>query len=163
MIKTNAKQIYVDPLIPSEQQIAFLRQSAINFKFTVYQALKDSMGNEGIEIFKSAWRQIVQQGLKTIKVNNFEQIKKLAGLQDRIFGFHVEHDYTKTDEFQYSITFCPYLETSNMLGMNMDLCNLIEEVEMEQVSKNIGEMTEPTRMCHGDSRCTIRIRNTLGR
>jgi hypothetical protein len=160
---TNTKEIYVDPLVPVEQQIAFLRQAAINFKFTAYQALKDKFGNEGIDIFKSIWRQIVQQGLKTIKEKNFEEIKKLAGLQDRIFGFHIEQDYLKTDEFQYSITHCPYLETSNMLGINMDLCNLIEEVEMEEVSKNLGEMTEPNRMCHGDSKCTIRVRNTLGR
>jgi hypothetical protein len=157
------KEIYVDPLIPVEQQIAFLRQAAINFKFTAYQALKDRLGNEGIEIFKSIWRQIVQQGLKTIKEKNFEEIKRLAGLQDRVFGFHVEQDYAETDKFQYSITYCPYLETSNMLGINMDLCNLIEEVEMEEVSKNLGEMTEPTRMCHGDSKCIIRVRNTLGR
>ena len=160
---TNTKEIYVDPLIPVEQQIAFLRQAAINFKFTAYQALKDKFGNEGIDIFKSIWRQIVQQGLKTIKEKNFEEIKKLAGLQDRIFGFHIEQDYLKTDEFQYSITHCPYLETSNMMGINMDLCNLIEEVEMEEVSKNLGEMTEPNRMCNGDSKCTIRVRNTLGR
>ena len=160
---TNTKEIYVDPLIPVEQQIAFLRQAAINFKLTAYQALKDKFRNEGIDIFKSIWRQIVQQGLKTIKEKNFEEIKKLAGLQDRIFGFHIEQDYLKTDEFQYSITHCPYLETSNMMGINMDLCNLIEEVEMEEVSKNLGEMTEPNRMCHGDSKCTIRVRNTLGR
>ena len=162
MINAN-KEIYIDALIPVEQQIAFLRLAAINFKFNAYQVLKSKFGNEGIEIFKTIWRQIVQQGLKTLKDKNFEEIKKLAGLQDRIFGFHVEQDYGKADEFQYSITYCPYLEASKLMETDMDFCNTIEDVEIEEVSKNLGEMTEPTRMCHGDSRCTIRIRNTLGR
>jgi len=157
------RNIYVDPLIPVEQQIAFLRQAAINFKFTVYQELKERFGNEGTEIFKSFWRKIVQQGLKTIRDSNFEQIKKLAGLQDRIFGFQVEQDYMKTEEFQYSITYCPYLEVSKRTGSHLDFCKTIEEVEIEEVSKNLGEMTEPRRMCDGDSRCTIRVRNTLNK
>ena len=162
MINAN-KEIYIDALIPVEQQIAFLRLAAINFKFNAYQVLKSKFGNEGIEIFKTIWKLIVRQGMKTLKDKNFEEIKKLAGLQDRIFGFHVEQDYTKADEFQYSITYCPYLEASKLMETDMDFCNTIEDVEIEEVSKNLGEMTEPTRMCHGDSRCTIRIRNTLGR
>jgi hypothetical protein len=162
MINAN-KEIYIDALIPVEQQIAFLRLAAINFKFNAYQVLKSKFGNEGIEIFKTIWKLIVRQGMKTLKDKNFEEIKKLAGIQDRIFGFNVEQDYTKVDEFQYSITYCPYLEASKLMETDMDFCNTIEDVEIEEVSKNLGEMTEPTRMCHGDSRCTIRIRNTLGR
>jgi hypothetical protein len=160
-IMRTPKETPIDSLIPVEQQIAFLRQAAINFKFTTYQALKGKFGDEGVEIFKSIWRQIVRQGLDKLKDKNFEEIKKLAGLQDRIFGFCVEPDYMNADEFQYSITYCPYLEACKQTGSDAEFCNIIEDVEMEEVSKRLGEMTEPTRMCHGDSKCTIRIRNTL--
>ena len=157
------KNIYIDPDIPVEQQIAFLRQSYINLQFNVFETLKEKFGSEGVEIFKTMWRQNVRKGIDRIKDKSFEEIKKFAGRQDRIFGFQVEKDYVKPDEFQYIITYCPYLEESKRRGIGMELGNIIEEVEMEEVSKHLGEMTEPARMCHGDSKCTIRVRNTLGR
>jgi len=163
MMKANDAQIFIDPAIPMEQQIAFLRQGSLNFQFAVLEVLKEKFGDEGVAIFKSMWRQVVSQGLDRITDKSFEEIKKFAGRQDRMFGFQIEQVSTKPDELQYFITCCPYLEESKRRGTGIDLCNIIEEVEMEEVGKRLGEMTEPTRMCRGDSKCTVRIRNTLGR
>ncbi|OGL48799.1 MAG: hypothetical protein A3C43_04455 [Candidatus Schekmanbacteria bacterium RIFCSPHIGHO2_02_FULL_38_11] len=162
-MNTNEKNIYIDPDIPAEQQIAFLRRSAINFKFNTFEVLKEKFGTEGIEIFKTILRKNYRQAIDKHKGKNFEEIKKLAGLPDKIFGLQLKHDYTKPDEFQYTITYCPYLEESKRRGLGMDFCDIMEEVEIEEVSKNLGEITEPTRMCKGDSKCIIRMRNTLER
>lgn len=163
MMKTNDAKIYIDPAIPVEQQIAFLRQGSLNFQFTVLEVLKEKFGNEGVEIFKTMWRQTVRRGLDKIKDKSFEEIKKFAGRQDRIFGFHLEQASINADEIQYSITYCPYLEESKRRGIGMELCELIEEVEIEEISKYLGAVIESTRMCRGDSRCTINVKNTLGR
>lgn len=162
-MNSQEKNIYIDHTIPLKQQIVFLRQSSLNFQFNVLEVLKEKFGSEGIEIFKTIWRQTVRRGLDKIKDKSFEEIKKMAGRQDRIFGFHLEQTSTKPDELQYFITYCPYLEESKRRGIGIDLCNIIEEVEMEEVNKSLGEMSEPTRMCHGDSKCTIRLMNTLGK
>ncbi len=160
-MNTQEKNLYIDPDIPMEQQIVFLRQSYINLQFKVFETLKEKFGSEGVELFKTMWRQTVTKGIAKIKDKSFEEIKKFAGRQDKIFGFNIEKDYVKPDEFQYTITYCPYLEESKRRDMNFDLCDIIEEVEMEEVSKHLAEMTEPVRMCHGDSKCTIRLSNTL--
>ena len=103
--------------------------------------------------------------LKTFSagMKSFEEIKKLAGIPDRILGLQMKYDYSKPNDLQYSITYCPYLEESKRRGLGTDFCDIIEDVQIEEVSKHLGEMTEPARMCHGDSKCTIRMRNTFGR
>ena len=162
MMNTSKKDIYIDPDIPMEQQIAFLRQSALNFQFNTFEVLKEKLGEEGVEIFKAIMRKGTSDGINKIKSKTFEEISKIAGIPDKIMGLHVEQDYAKPNEFQYSITYCPYLEESKRRGVGMDFCNIIEDIQIEEINKNLGEITEPSRMCWGDSKCTIRMRNTLG-
>ena len=159
----NQKNIYIDPDIPMEQQIAFLRQSALTFQFNTFQILKEKLGDEGIEIFKAILREGTKQGIDKIKDKIFEDIKKVAGVGDKILGLHLKQDYVKDDELQYSITYCPYLEESKRRGMDMDFCNIIEDIQIEELGKNLAELTEPSRMCRGDSKCTIKMKNTLGK
>ena len=159
----NQKNIYIDPDIPMEQQIAFLRQSALTFQFNSFQILKEKLGDEGVEIFKAILREGTRQGIDKIKDKSFEDIKKVAGVADRILGLHLKQDYVKDDELQYSITYCPYLEESKRRGMDMDCCNIIEDIQIEELGKNLAELTEPSRMCRGDSKCIIKMKNTLGR
>ena len=161
-MNTSKKDIHIDPDIPVEQQIAFLRRSAITFQFNTFEILRENLGSEGIEIFKTILRKGTREGIDKIKEKNFEEIKKVAGIPDRILGLRLKQDYTKPDEFQYSITYCPYLEESKRRGMDMDFCNIIEDIQIEEINKNLAEVTEPHRMCWGDSKCTIRMRNTLG-
>ena len=87
----------------------------------------------------------------------------MAGVADKILGLNLNQDYLKTDELQYSITYCPYLEESKRRGMDMDFCNIIEDIQIEELSNNLAELAEPSRMCRGDSKCIIRMKNTLGR
>ena len=159
----NQKNIYIDPDIPMEQQIAFLRQSAFTFQFNTFQILKEKLGDEGVEIFKAILREGTRQGIDKIKDKSFEDIKKVAGVADRILGLHLKQDYVKDNELQYSITYCPYLEESKRRGMDMDFCNIIEDIQIEELGKNLAELTEPSRMCRGDSKCIIKMKNTLGR
>jgi len=162
-MNTSKKNIYIDPDVPMEQQIAFLRQSALSFQFNTFEVLKEKLGNEGIEIFKDIIRKGTSEGVKQIKDKTFEDIKKVAGVGDKILGLHLKQDYVKDDELQYSITYCPYLEESKRRGMDMDFCNIIEDIQIEELSKNLAELTEPSRMCRGDNKCTIKMKNTLGR
>ena len=94
---------------------------------------------------------------------DFQMLANLSGFSDRIIGLQTEMDYIKSDEFQYSITYCPYLEECKQRGLDMKFCHIFEGVFTEEISKNIGELTEPARMCLGDSKCTIRLRNTRGK
>ena len=159
----NDKNIYIDPNIPMEQQITFLRQSLITFQFNTFEVLKEKLGDEGIEVFKAILRKGYGQIIEKAKEKSFEEIAKVAGITERFFGFQTEKDYTKPDELQYTITYCPYLEECKRRGIGVDFCNIIEEVETEEVSKSLGKITEPTRMCWGDSKCTIKMENTFGR
>ena len=162
-MKATKEKIYVDSNTPMEQQIAFLRQSSITFQFNTFEVLKEKLGSEGIEIFKTILRKGYGQIIEKAKEKSFEDIVKVVGITERFFGFQTEQDYLKPDELQYSITYCPYLEECKRRDIGVDFCNIIEEVETEEVSKSLGEITEPTRMCWGDSKCTIKLKNTFGR
>jgi len=157
------KNIYIDTNIPLEQQIAFLRQSTLTFQFNTFEVLKEKLGSEGIAIFKDIVRKGTSEGIEQIKGKSFEEISQVAGIPDRILGLHVKKDYTKPEEFQYSITYCPYLEESRRREMDMDFCNIIEDIQIEELNKSLAEVTEPIRMCWGDSKCTIKMKNTFGR
>ena len=159
----DAKSIYIDRDIPLERQIVSLRQSSVDFQFNAFEVLEEKFGNEGIEIFKAILRRGFRKAIDKYKDKSFEDIKKVAGIPERVLGFQTELDYVKDDEVQYSITLCPFLEESKLRGMDMNFCNIFEEVETEEVSQYLGEISEPSRMCQGDSKCTIRIKNTLGR
>jgi hypothetical protein len=84
-------------------------------------------------------------------------------ITDRILGLEEEVDYSKSDEVQYSITYCPYLEECKQRGIDAEFCEVLESIGIEEISKSIGEFTEPKRMCKGDTKCIFKIRNTLGR
>jgi hypothetical protein len=157
------QQIYVDPAVPAERQIAFLRQSFINFQCNVFEFLREKFGSDGVEMFRAIIRQGTRQGIEKLQDKSFEGVKKVATIPDRILGLKIQPEISRPDEFQYSITSCPYLEESKRRGMDMECCNVTEEVQMEEVSKSLAEMTEPARMCRGDSRCTVRLRNTFGK
>ena len=162
-MSTDNQQIYIDPDIPVERQIAFLRHSFVNFQCNVFEFLKEKFGSEGVEMYKAIIRQGTRQGIEKLKDKNFEEIKKIASIPDRMLGLQIHQDFSKPDELQFSITSCPYLEESKRRGMDMEFCKSLEDVQMEEVSRTLGELTEPARMCLGDNKCTIRMRNTLGR
>ena len=42
------KNIYIDPDIPMEQQIAFLRQIKSNLQFNGFETLKEKFGTKGL-------------------------------------------------------------------------------------------------------------------
>ena len=149
--------------IPAEQQVAFLQQHIVNFKLDVFEELKESLGSKGMDIFKK----ILERGNKRVndmaKGLSFQTMSSFAGMSDRMFGLITEMDYVKPDEFQYSVTYCPFLEESKTRGLDNEFCHALEEVTTEAVTRELGEFTEPRRMCDGDSKCTFRMRNTLGR
>jgi hypothetical protein len=154
---------YIDPDIPMERQIAFLRQSLVHFQLNVFEFLKERFGSEGVEIFKGIIKEGTRQGISRLKGKSFDEIKKLALMPDRILGLRIKQDYSEPDELHYSITECPYLEESRRRGLDMEFCNVIEDVQIEEVSKGLVELTESTRMCRGDSQCTMWMRNPIGR
>jgi len=162
-MNTKEGTIYIDSTIPLEQQIAFLRRSALAFQCNTYAVLKEKLGDKGIEIFKVIVRKGTQEGVEGIKGKSFEEITKIVGIPDKMLGLQIEQDYGTPNEFQYSITCCPYYEESKKRGMDREFCTIIEDVQIEEVSKHLGEMTESARMCRGDSKCTIKMRNTLGK
>jgi hypothetical protein len=160
---THDKNISTNPDMPAQQQLAFLRQHIVNFKLDVFEELEESLGGHGTEIFKK----ILGRGCK--RVNHmtqgidFQTMAGFAGMSDRMFGLITELDYIKPDEFQYSITYCPFLEESKARGLDNAFCHALEEVTTEAVTRELGEFTEPARMCDGDGKCTFRMRNTLAR
>ena len=160
---THDKNISANPDMPAEQQLAFLRQHIVNFKLDVFEELEESLGGQGTEIFKK----ILQRGCKRVndmtKGIDFQTMAGFAGMSDRMFGLVTELDYIKPDEFQYSVTYCPFLEESKTRGLDNEFCHALEEVTTEAVTRELGEFTEPARMCDGDSKCTFRMRNTLER
>ena len=139
-MSTNEKKIFVHPDMPLEQQIAFLRQTLLSFQFNTYESLKEKLGNKGIEIFKAILRKGYRQSIDKYKEKSFAEIKKVAEIE-RVFGFVTKQDYDKPDELQYSITYCPFLEESKRRGLDMEFCNIMEEVESEEVSRNLAEVT----------------------
>ena len=46
-MNTSKKNIFIDPDIPKDQQIAFLQQSAIAFQLNAFEILKEKLGNKG--------------------------------------------------------------------------------------------------------------------
>jgi hypothetical protein len=149
--------------IPAEQQIAFLQQHIVKFKLDVFEELRERLGSKGVDIFKK----ILARGNKRVndmaKGMSFKIMSSFAGMSDRMFGLVTEMDYVKPAEFQYSVTYCPFLEECKARGLDNGFCHALEDVTTEAVTRELGEFTEPARMCDGDSKCTFKMRNTLGR
>jgi hypothetical protein len=162
MISADEKDIYIDPDIPAEQQITFLRQHAITSKIDAFEVLKDG-GEEGVEVFKNILRKGYKRITEMTEGLDFQMLASLAGFSDKMMGLQTEMDYSNSDEFQYSISYCPYLEECKRRGLDMEFCHVFENVYMEEISKKLGEFTEPSRMCDGDKKCTFRMKNTFGR
>ena len=148
---------------PLEQQIAFLRQRAINLQFDIFEILKKRFGSEGIEVFKSLVRQGYKRAFEMLEGQDFQTIATLIPLGDRMLGLQSNTESATADEVHYSVSYCPYLEESKHRGMDMELCTILEEIGIEEISKNLGEFTEPHRMCCGDSTCIFIMRNTQGK
>ena len=89
-MNTHANDIYIDQSIPLEKQIAFLRQSFLNFQFDVFEVLKERSGQEGIEIFEAIFRKGYKKSIDKYKDKSFEEIKKVAGIPERFLGFQTE-------------------------------------------------------------------------
>ena len=115
-MNTKMKDVYIDQSIPLERQIVSLRQSSMDFQFNAFEVLEEKLGNEGIEIFKAILRRGFRKAIDKYKDKNFDDIKKIAGIPERVLGFQTELDYIKDDEVQYSITLCPFLEESKHRG-----------------------------------------------
>ena len=149
--------------MPLEQQVNFLRQSLVNFQVSTFEILKEKLGDNGVEIFKTILRPMYSKGVEMVKGLGFQEAAKFIGFSDRVMGFQMEMDYLKPDEFQYSITYCPFLEECKRRRIDMEFCNVLEDVGLDESSKTLGKVEEPTRMCWGDSKCTFKMSNTLGR
>jgi hypothetical protein len=159
----NANEVFIDHNIPVEQQIAFLRGSAIGSRLDTYMVLKERLGEEGIALFKDILRKGYQGIVEMTKDLDFQTIANFAGYGDHMMGLNSEIDYIKENVFQYTLTYCPYLEKCRERRLDMEFCHIFEDVYLEVINKNIGELTEPERMCDGNSTCTFKMRNTLGK
>lgn len=148
---------------PLEQQVVFLRQNNINFRFDTFEVLKAILGDKGIEIFKTILKRGYKRAIEMSDGQDFQTVTSFMPVTDRILGLEEEVDYSKADEVQYSVTYCPYLEECKRRGIDAEFCEILESIGIEEISKSIGEFTEPQQMCKGDSKCIFRIRNTLGR
>jgi hypothetical protein len=160
---TNEKNTNPDYEMPLAQQVDFLRQSLVNFQVSTFEILKEKLGDNGIEIFKTILRPMYTQGVEMVKDLGFQETAHFIGFSDRVMGFQMGMDYLKPDEFQYSITYCPFLEECKRRGIDMEFCNVLEEVGLDESSKTLGKVEELTRMCWGDNKCTFKMSNTLGR
>lgn len=148
---------------PLEQQVAFLRQNNINFRFDTFEVLKSILGDKGIEIFKTILKRGYKRAIEMSEGQDFQTITAFMPITDRILGLEEEVDYSKSDEVQYSVTYCPYLEECKRREIDAEFCEILESIGIEEISKSIGEFTEPKRMCKGDTKCIFKIRNTLER
>ncbi len=160
---THEKNNAPDSEMPLAQQVDFLRHSLVNFQVSTFSILKEKLGENGIDIFKSILRPMYKQGVEMVKGLGFQETAQFIGYSDRVMGFQMEMDYLKPDVFQYSITYCPFLEECKRRGIDIEFCNVLEEVGLDESSKTLGKVEEPTRMCWGDDKCTFKMSNTLGR
>lgn len=159
----DGKEIFIDPDIPVEQQISFLRKNVIGAKIDTYLVLKEKLGAAGIELFKEILRAGYAKIAEITKDLDFQTIASFAGYSDHILGLKSAKDYMREDEFQYSISYCPYLEESRHRGLDSEFCHIFESIYNDMTNKSIGEITEPARMCDGDSMCIFRVKNTLAK
>ena len=88
IMNTNEKNIYIDTHIPLEQQIAFLRQSVINLKINTFEVLKDKLGSEGIEIFKTIVRNGIRQAIDKHKGKTLKKSKSWLDFLTRSLAFN---------------------------------------------------------------------------
>ena len=157
------EEVYIDPDLPMEQQIAFLRQHSLNFTFDTFEVLRDKLGTEGVELFKEILRRGNQRIVEMTDTMDFETITSLAGFTESILGLKAQMDYSRPDAFQYTISYCPYWEECSRRGLDAQLCHCMEQVYQQAMNEHIGTFTEPRRMCDGDAVCTFRMHNTMGR
>lgn len=162
-MQTQNDEIFIDPDIPAEQQIGFLRRQVVSARLDTFEVLKAKLGDDGIEIFKDILRQSYKRIMAMAQGVDFETLSEMAGYQDRMLGLKTRKDYGTQDEFQYTITNCPYLEECRSRGLDAEFCHIFEDVYAAEVSRHLGQFSEPARMCDGDQECVFQMRNTFGK
>ena len=160
---TDIKTGFCNADIPLEQQVVFLRQRALTMQFDMYEILDERFGSAGREAFKALMMRSYRRAAEMLAGLDFQTIAGLLPVSDNMLGITSATDYRNADEARYSISYCPYLEECKKRGLDMQFCEIMEEAGIQEVSRTIGEFTEPRRMCRGDSTCTFIMRNTLGR
>ena len=101
----------------------------------------------------------MQRMLKDLKMKvDFEEVKRQAGVPDRIHGYRMEKDYEKPDEFQMSMLNCPNFEKAKEHGLETEICRLICDSEAERAAEFGVEMTILSRIADGAEKCTLLFR-----
>jgi len=161
MSTSTKKEIFIDREIPIEEQINFLRNCILERDLTVYTVLKDHLGEEGKKLYHSIKVNLMNKALEKIGQEeiDFERVKQMAGIGDRILGYRLEKDYERDNEIQLSFKNCPYFEKAKEYGLEKEICDLICEFESQQLKeRGIGQMDIISRIAQGADKCIFRLR-----
>ena len=159
MATIEKKGVFIDKEIPVEKQIEFLRKGLKDREFVTYKVLKENLGEKGEDLFRTIRDNLMQQMVKDFDMNlDFEEVKRQAGMPDRILGYRMKRDYEKPEEFQMSMLNCPNFERAKEHGLEREVCRIICEWEAERASGLGVEMTILSRIAEGAEKCTLRFR-----
>ena len=163
MVVSEKKDVIIDKEIPIERQIEFLREGIVDRDLFTYKILKERLGEKGEDIYHSIQQNLMQKALRGLGVKvGFEELRQGAEIVDRILGYRIERDYDRPEEFQISLSNCPYLERAREYGLEKVVCKFICDWQAEQVSKTLCEMKILSKIGEGGEKCTFRFRNIIG-
>jgi predicted ArsR family transcriptional regulator len=159
MAAPEEKDVFIDEGIPIGTQIEFLRNGFIDRELLAYKILKEKLGEKGEDLYYAIKENLMEQTVKDLGIKpGFEEVKKQAGVPDKIVGYRLEKDYDRPEEFQISLLNCPYMERAEHYGLEKTVCRLICDWEAELASKMGLEVSILSKIAEGAEKCSLRVR-----
>ena len=156
-------EVFIDKQIPVERQINFLRNWIFDRDLTVYNVLKERLGEEGEKLNQLIKVRLVDKAMEAMakEVEYFDKAKEIAAYPDRILGYRVEVDHDTPEESQLTLRGCPFFEKAKEYGLEKEICKLICDFEVEQAKeRGMGELMILSKLGEGADKCTFKLKKT---
>lgn len=154
-------EVFIDEQIPIERQIDFLRNWNLDRDLTVYNILKERLGEEGEKLYHLIKVRLMDKAMEGMakEMKYFDKAKEIAAYPDRILGYRVEVDYNTPEELQLKLRNCPFFEKAKEYGLEKKICKLICEFEVEQAKeRGMGELMILSKIGEGADKCIFKLK-----
>ena len=158
---------YIDPDIPIEKQIKYLRDKFSHQAVRTYKFFKKEFGNRADELCEKLYNMYMEDTIRdyNIDLNNipFDMIVAMAANdEDKSLGFKPEVAHLSGNEVHSKLAACPYHEAAQLLDFHEPVCTFVCELNTKFMTDHTSYRAYLTsKIAEGDDYCIMKIEKKI--
>ena len=154
---------YIDPDIPIEKQIKYLRDKFSHQAVRTYKFFKREFGDRADELYERLYNMYMDDTVRDYNINlndiPFDMIVAMAANdEDKSLGFKPEVAYSSADEVHSKLGACPYHDAAQRLDFHEPVCKFVCELNTKFMTDNTSYRAYLTsKIAEGDEYCIMKI------